>query len=216
MRLRYALVAAAMVTGSAAVAGPAVAGPAPVPGTAASAAAVAGVPVSRMLQPSDVGSGWQVSDEEVTGDWNLRSTLAYCRAARWSGIRPIASRGRALSGGTPSSFVLQEVREYTSAGRARTAFLEEVRNLGVCQEFPVFSRGNGEYLGTTRLTMIASGFAGDQSIVVRDQFIDADTGAVSELLRVFVRVQKLLTEITPSSVDPESAEMLGVRAATHL
>jgi hypothetical protein len=209
MRLGYLLVTAALVTGSAVPAAPTATASATVPGAA--------VPVSRMLQPSDVGSGYRVSDEEVMGDWNFRYAVSGCPAARWSRVEPIASRGRTLSRAEPSQeYVIQEVRRFASADQARKVVRDVGGNLYACRDFRVVSRGTGEVVGAMRMRTVASGCAGDHLIIVREVFTRARTAEVSETLRVFVRAGALLAEVRTSTIDLNQVVALGARAGARL
>jgi hypothetical protein len=210
MRLRYLFVTAALVTGSAVpVAAPTATASVTVPGAA--------VPVSRMLQPTDVGPGYRVSDEEVMGDWNFRYAVSGCPAARWSRVDPIASRGRTLSRAEPSQeYVIQEVRRFASTDQARKVVRDISGNVHACRDFRVVSRGTGEVVGTMRMRIAASGFAGDHSIIVREVFTPAGTAEVSATLRVFVRAGALLAEVRPSTIDLNQVVALGVRAGVRL
>lgn len=209
MRLRYLLVTAALVSGSAVLATAPTAASVTVPGAV--------VPVSRMLQPSDVGSGYRISDEEVMGDWNFRYAVSGCPTARWSRVEPIASRGRTLSRAEPSQeYVIQEVRRFASADQARRVVGDIRRNLYACRDFRVVSHGTGEVVGTMRMRTVASGCAGDHSIIVREVFTHAGTAVVSETLRVFVRAGALLAEVRPSTIDLDQVVALAARAGARL
>jgi hypothetical protein len=91
-----------------------------------------------------------------------------------------------------------------------------LRTVRACRQLDVDQPGTGQILGTMRIGVAASRFAGHRSIVVRVTFTSADDGAVGERLHAFVRAGTLITEVAPSGVDVDVAVRLGVRAAARL
>lgn len=200
MRLRQLLSAALLVVGAVLAGSPAAAAPVP-------------VPVTAMLQPADLGSGWTVSAEEVMGDWNFGYTLTQCSTPLWSTPDYVAMRGRQFSLGSGGAYVPQEVRRYGSDLHARLVLMAAVRNASVCPEIVKVDRGNGQIYGTMRLAIVAEDFAGDGSVLLRESYTSAAGTSVG--LRVFVRKGAHVTEFRPVGDVPE-ARRLAVAAAARM
>ncbi|MFC8618217.1 hypothetical protein ACFT9M_17635 [Micromonospora purpureochromogenes] len=158
------------------------------------------IPTAAMLQNGDGPSGYRVAGGDIDGDWNLAFSAAGCARADHPLFRldARAERGRRLSGG-PDRMVLQRVE--------RLSPRDADRYLGLVRD-RVDSCG-GE---SVTLTVVASGFAGEESVLVRARYTSG-----GEALHLFVRQGDLVSELWQKGLtDPAASRELGRDAARRL
>ncbi len=170
------------------------------PPTGSPSATDPAVPLPAMLQPADVPSGYQPHAPETLGDWTFGFSAGSCRSPDHPlfGLRSRAERIRAYEGGFDKP-LNQRVRRYSSADAGR--FMDLVRDrVRTC--------------GSTSVTLAvpASGFAGDESLLVRTDF-----GEGYVALHIFVRQGDLVSEVWRKDlIDPAAARDLGRKVAARL
>ncbi|MEH0822001.1 MULTISPECIES: hypothetical protein [unclassified Micromonospora] len=164
------------------------------------AAADPAIPTAAMLQNGDGPAGYRVSGGDIDGDWNLAFSAAGCTRADHPLFRldARAERGRRLSGG-PDRMVLQRVERLSSR--------DADRYLGLVRD-RVDSCGGG----SVTLTVVASGFAGEESVLVRARYTSG-----GESLHLFVRQGDLVSELWQKGLtDLAASRELGRDAARRL
>lgn len=164
---------------------------------------VTDVTSAMMLQPRDVGSGYTVSGDDFTFefDWTLEFGLSALDCPRSVRLARVAERQRELRKGQPQAenFVLQHTLLSTEA--QATKYLVAVRKrVSACE--PASGRS---------VRIVDQGFAGDDSILV---VFDHGGGNIAKT--VLVREGGVLTEIfsKPGRSDSASRE-LGRKAAAR-
>jgi hypothetical protein len=175
------------------------------------------IPQSALLRPEDVGAGpdTQNDGEGASKPIDFTFPLYFCfekRAPELLAVRPRYSHGQTLLLGTESDrpdrpYVLGQATYRLTASQA-TTFLPDLRAaLKSCQDFTQtgeYERPEGtvEARGHHNWSIVASGFAGDDSILVRHDAVarNAKTNQVigeSNALLVYLRVGELITVLDP-------------------
>lgn len=139
----------------------------PTEGTGTPPVVSAAIPRSAMLAGRDVGSGFTVSDDISPGDHgSLFALLSYCGygSPTWTAKddHVVDQRGRGLTA-SDERYVLQEATRYDPGWAARV-LVELQTALKSCRTVDI--GGNPE--DTSTLTIAASGFAGEGSLLVKE------------------------------------------------
>jgi hypothetical protein len=184
---------------------------APVPSTSApgpSAAPTASatrspvdIPLSAMLQPEDLGSGYQAADDQELGDWRLEFFTQLCPS--YTHLPPPVSqpakfgeRERLISEGSSSvtqAVSLSDVEHQTWELAQTRAFVQG------CASF-IFE--GKQY----RLEIVAEKFAGDDSLMVRH----------GEAHWIYVRQGDVVTQMYFTGYTEQQMKEIAVKAAARL
>jgi hypothetical protein len=172
---------------------------------------------SALLRPEDVGAGPDTQDDGPDAFQPIRFDvmLELCfqqRASDLLALRPRYARRQTLLLGTESDrpaqpFLLEQAAYRLSAPQA-AAFVRELQAATKsCDGFTQTGEierpdGNVSARGRHSWSIVASGFAGDESILVRHDTItrNADTGKVlgeSSGLSAYLRIGDLVTALHP-------------------
>jgi hypothetical protein len=209
----------ALAGGAASLARPDRDPPPPPAATPTPGAAPVEIPLSALLRPEDAGAGpdSQVDGEDALQPIRLDVTLDRClreKAPELLSVRTRYARLQTLLKGTETDRPAQPYVLAQGAYRLTTAeattFLRRLRGaIEACDGFTStgeIEHGGGrvDARGTYHWSVISSGFAGDESYLVRMDGITrrADNGDVigeSTYLSAYVRVGDLVTVLSPRS-----------------
>ncbi|GAA1899356.1 hypothetical protein [Asanoa iriomotensis] len=196
------------------------------------------IPRSALLRPEDVDAGPDTADEgaDAFAPIRLDIMLELCvqqRSPALLAVSPRYSLSQSLLLGTEidrpaQPFVLKQ-RAYRLSGPQAAAFLRDLRAATLaCDGFTqtgVIERPDGtvEVRAEHRWSIVASGFAGDDSILVRHAGItrNAATGRVveqmSEEFSAYLRVGDLVTVLIPrAGTTPDDLRRSATTAAQRL
>ncbi|WP_431728118.1 hypothetical protein [Verrucosispora sp. TAA-831] len=160
------------------------------------------VPAAAMLQEDDGPAGYQADDSEGNDDWAFTDSADRCVNPDHPLLRLVtrAERDRYLRDPEPrSNFVMQRVARLAvdDALRYQSLVLDRVESCG------------DKYVS---MWVVAAGFAGEESLVVRAQH-----NAGPALFYVFVRQGDLVTQVWHNEItDTAAAVELGRAAARRL
>ncbi|MGK5442581.1 hypothetical protein ACSNN7_12295 [Micromonospora sp. URMC 105] len=158
------------------------------------------IPTAALLQNGDGPAGYRVAGSDIDGDWNLAFSAAGCARADHPLFRldARAERGRRLSGG-PDRMVLQRVE--------RLSPRDADRYIGLVRDRVASCGGEN-----VTLTVVAGGFAGEESVLVRARYAGG-----GEALHLFVRQGDLVSELWQKGLTgPAASRELGRDAARRL
>jgi hypothetical protein len=175
------------------------------------------IPRSALLRPEDAGAGpdTQVDRADAFQPIHFDAMLDLCfeqRAPKMRALRPRYAQGQALLLGTESDrparpYLLGQAVYRLSAPEAAT-FLRDLRSaIEGCDGFTQTGEierpeGRFEAHGQHSWSIVATGFAGDESILVRHDAAtrNAETGEVigeSSELSAYLRIGDLVTVLSP-------------------
>lgn len=158
------------------------------------------IPAAAMLQNGDGPAGYRVAGGDIDGNWNLAFSAAGCTPADHPlfQLDARAERGRRLSGG-PDRMVLQRVE--------RLSPRDADRYIGLVRDRVESCGGKN-----VTLSVLAGGFAGEESVLVRARYAGG-----GEALHLFVRQGDLVSELWQKGLtDPAASRELGRDAARRL
>ena len=209
--------------------------PATTPSVAAEGPLV--IPASALLRPDDAGAGPDTQQDSVDafqpiGFGTMLNVCFQERAPELLALRPRYAYGQTLLLGTENDrparpYLLAQAAYRLSAPLAAT-FLDDVRAAtegcdGFTQTGEIERDGaKVEARGEYHWSVVATGFAGDESILVRQdaRTRNVKTGKVlgeSSELRAYVRVGDLVTVLSPrSGTAVDEVRRLGTVAAERL
>lgn len=195
------------------------------------------IPQSALLRPEDVGAGPDAQPDGVGALQPIRFNfpLEFCfqqRAPALLALRPPYSHGQTLLLGTEGDrpanpFVLGQATYRLTTPQA-TTFLHDLRAaLKSCENFTQtgqYERPNGKIdaRGHHTWSIVASGFAGDESILVRHDAVtrNAKTDEVigqSSGFSAYLRVGDLITVLSPrSGTSADDLRRIATTAAQRL
>jgi hypothetical protein len=181
--------------------------PAPVPGGPASSGP-ATIPVSALLQASDIGAGYR-ADPDPEGDDHgaLDFILRYCEAASPLPADSLANRSTYI-GRNDDHAVLQHAKRFR-AGEAATA-VQQLRGLFAGQCAATDNAGNPN--DRSRFTVLDAGPA----LLVRE--VRTNAGSTTTTYRIAIAVGDVFTEIRTigPDLDEAAARAIAQRAARRL
>lgn len=153
------------------------------------------IPASAMLRNADVPDGYRFAEDDADGDWTLNFLFSMCDVPGPEAGPAVDTRERAFRGPNRDESVLERVERFpsTTGARERTEIVREKVDDCAQQE------------------VVATGFAGDESFVVRTDFGTTFT------LNVVVRQGGLVAEVWQKHLtDVDAARDLGRAAAERL
>lgn len=189
------------------------------------------IPSSALLRPEDVGAGPDTQDDGMDAFRPIELQLDHCLRQRGSQVLSLStrySRKQTLLLGTAAErparpFLLQQGVYRLPTPQVAT-FLRDLRAaIESCDGFTMtgdLERPGGKVPARSehRWSIVANGFAGDESILVRNDIVvrNAKTGEVigqsSNMLSAYLRVGDLVTTLSPRA--GTSADELRRIAAT--
>jgi hypothetical protein len=167
------------------------------------------IPTEAMLQAEDLGPGYETSDDTSQDHGSLSMLMAYCDLTSGEDNQLLDTRLRAFSAGDDASFGQQEASRYEGDG-ARTAFMDMSGWLADCPHVEV--GGNPEYV--SELTVIESGFAGEESLLLEEVYSTPD-GTVTRYQAV-VQQGDLYSEVRLPGVSADWALTVATAMAERL
>ncbi|GIJ56915.1 hypothetical protein [Virgisporangium aurantiacum] len=215
-------------------------GEAPPPPPAASTSAAprpVEIPRSALLRPEDVGAG---PDSQVDGEGSARVIrfeilLDACFKERAAGMRTVDSRyftGLTFLLGTAENrpsrpFVLAQEAYRLPAPEAAAFFADLRAAIASCDGFTQTAEieqpgGKVQVRAQHNWSVVASGFAGDESILVRHDNVtrNAQTGKVigeSSALSAYLRIGDLVTVLSPGvTISADDLRRFATTAAQRL